>query len=221
MGRRTRPRALPPARHGTAGRDGARGSRARMAIAEMAARLLDEQPLWSCEQAKQRAALDLGLAEAGLMPGCEEVEAALAMHRRLFRPRYAEELRVLRLQALEAMQFLDQFSPRLVGALVTGRFSRTGPVSLHLFAESELEVRERLVPLKLVIQEEERPLRFRDGSVRRYPLLSFTREGIRYECSVLPELALREAPIGPGPGGVMDRWDTAVLARALEGAVPA
>jgi hypothetical protein len=113
----------------------------RRAIALAAARLMAEDGLTDYTAAKRKAARSLGAEHGEGLPTNEEIQTEL----RLYLSIYQEEeqnnrLRSLRQTALNAMLLLDEFQPRLTGAVLDGTAARYSPIHLQLVADSSKDV---------------------------------------------------------------------------------
>ncbi len=71
----------------------------------------------------------------------EAVDALAQLHEGDFR--YAQ-LFSMRVVALEYMQQLEAFSPRLIGSVSTGRIKKTSDIDIHIFTDSMEELRLRM-----------------------------------------------------------------------------
>ncbi|MFP4296081.1 MAG: hypothetical protein ACLFQH_09695 [Halothiobacillaceae bacterium] len=186
-------------------------------LLETAARLKVEDPQLGCHQALARAARQLGAA-GGRLPAdasCEALESAVKRYQALFRPAQPSRLRALRRSALEAMRFLDQFEPRLVGAVLSGTADELSSITLHLFAPTPEEVMLFLMAQKIPFDESTRQHRYRDGRVRRHPVFSFMAGDQAIDLVVFGEKELREAPVGAGETGQIKRATAARVERLL------
>lgn len=170
----------------------------------------------NCAGARRRAARELGLADHDAPP-CDLIEEAAKNYLRLFRPGHAGVLKSLREEAARAMRFLQDFEPRLVGSVLAGTADSHSVITLHLFADAPEEVMFHLLNHAIPFREGERAVRYRDGSVRSYPLYSFIAGGRPFDLVVMPEKALREAPAGVGEGGGMERASLRKLERLIAG----
>ena len=95
--------------------------RARLLLAQEAARIIVDQGIEDYRLAKTKAAERLGLSDRGSLPRNGEIEQALAEHLQLFRHEaQATLLRSMRVAALAAMRLLAPFKPRLVGPVLAG-----------------------------------------------------------------------------------------------------
>jgi len=96
-------------------------TQARHSVAQEAARIIVNQGIRDYRIAKQKAAERLGVNARGSLPGNAEIEAAVADHLQIFGGESHEGLlRLMRTAALSAMELLVNFSPRLVGPVLTG-----------------------------------------------------------------------------------------------------
>lgn len=112
-------------------------------IAVGAARLIADEGL-DYASAKRRAAREV-LGETanlrGVLPDNERVEEELRRHLRLFGgAEHRTLLTALRRHALKLMQRLQQFEPRLVGAVLNGTATEFSDLQLHLYSDDVKEV---------------------------------------------------------------------------------
>ena len=104
--------------------------RARLILAQEAARIIVEQGIDDFRIAKLKAAERLGMSGRGSLPGNAEIEKAVSEHLKLFgRELHIDLLRILRCAALTAMEMLAPFAPRLVGPVLQPGLHQ-GPVFL-------------------------------------------------------------------------------------------
>jgi len=193
------------------------GDRERQRIAQEAARLLRESGFHDPEEARRRAATRLGIANESLWPRLAQVELALREQQRLFdAQRQPQALQQRREAALQAMQFLQAFQPRLAGAVLSGSADAGSPVILHLHCD-DAEAIQRF------LQEQRIPAKARSWTMRttaraaaqRYPGWEFCADGIAFELRVLPEDALRQPPVAGDDGKPAPRATMAQLRQLL------
>lgn len=170
--------------------------RNRARVAQEAARLMSEHGIRDFHHAKMKAAQRLGIDEGQTLPRNEEIEQALREHQRLFQAdSQPPRLRRYREAALEAMQFLEAYQPRLVGAVMDGTSDAHSAVCLHLFCDDAeavmLFLREHGVP----VQTQIRRLRVNKNQSEAYPVLLFAADEVPFDLTVLPLDALRQAPL--------------------------
>jgi hypothetical protein len=171
-----------------------------------AARIMAEEGVRDYHAAKRRAAGRLGLPEEKNLPSNQEVETALVEYLRLFQGnRVDARARHLRAMALEAMQFLARFEPRLVGSVLSGTVTSTSAVELHLTADTPEEVGFFLADHGIPHEQYDRRLRFGGDRVETAPAFRFTADGVTIELTVLTPTAVREPPLSPVDGRPMRR----------------
>jgi hypothetical protein len=113
-------------------------------LAATAARLIAED---GCDYATaKRKAVQLVLGDAGvtrrkLLPDNDIVEAELRRYLRTFGgERHTARIGELRQLALALMEYLSQFNPHLVGAVLNGTATDHSALHLHLFTDSAKDV---------------------------------------------------------------------------------
>ncbi len=162
-------------------------TRNRIRIAQLSARLIVEEGINNYAEAKRKASERLGLDWRKNLPDDASVTAALLEYHRIFRfQRQSEFIRRLRQTALEAMEFLEPFSPRLVGTVLDGTAGEHNPILLHLYPDTPEEVIWKLIDA--TIHFDEAP----DLSVREHekrleiPVLVFSWNGQPIEARLYP-----------------------------------
>lgn len=201
---------------------GPRGN-ARQAVAAEAARLLAAGDETTMGAAKRRAAAMLGADRRGDQPNNIEVQAALAEHQRLFEPEeLAARLEYLRREAVNAMVYLEEFRPRLVGPVLYGTACDYTPVTLHVFTDEPEAVLRRLLELGVRFETDERELKYPDGSYRTRIVYGFERGEADFDLVVMPELETRQPPVSGIDGRPAERATVAEVRLLLDAAdVPA
>jgi hypothetical protein len=190
-------------------------NRLRQRIALEAARIMAEEGIDEHGLAKKKAAARMGLAEHRNMPRREEIEAALVEHQRLFgtadQSRHIAHLRKL---ALEAMRFLADFSPVLVGGVWSGNAGRFSPIRLHLFAHAPEDVMMKLMNARIPFEEKSHSLPREAELPGDQPALHFCVDGVRVELLLFPHAwkgrSLAKKGGQPG-GGTMKDVQTLML----------
>ncbi|GLQ96865.1 hypothetical protein GCM10007863_12850 [Dyella mobilis] len=104
------------------------------------------------------------------------------------------------------MRFLQDFEPRLVGAVLDGTADSHSAVCLHVFSDDPeaivIFLRERGIP----VETQTRRLRISREEQVEYPVLLFAADNLPFDLTVLPHDALRQAPL--------DRIDEKPMRRA-------
>lgn len=190
----------------------------RQHMAQIAARLMAEQGIRDFRVAKQKAAQHLGIdVRQSVLPRNSEIEAALAEHQRLFASEQQPvQLRAMRTAALQAMRLFAEFSPRLVGDVLSGLATDYSDIQLHLFAEQsesfDLFLQSQGIPFEIV----ERRYRFARDGHRFFPAFRFVAGDYRFEATLFSATGIREAPRSLVDGAPMARANATQLARLIE-----
>lgn len=194
-------------------------ARDRLRIAQEAARLITESGIHDFDQARRKAATRLGIHEDALLPRLADVELALREHQRLFTySTQPDALRQRRDSALQAMQFLQAFRPRLSGAVLSGVAGDTSPVILHLHSDDSEAIQHFLLDQRIPAEARTWSLQLAGQSARQhYPGWEFAADGIAFELVILPEDALRHPPVSADDGKPLPRATLAQLRQLLAG----
>ncbi len=189
----------------------------REIVAE-AARLICEERLTDYRLAKQKAAERLGLHARSQMPDNALIHEAVIEYQRLFGGQdYVDHLRALRQTAVQAMKLLAEFSPRLVGATVSGATTDAHLVRLHGFADKPEMLDVFLQNHGIPFETGDRRYRYPDGRVDDVPTCEFAAGEIGVEMAMFAIEDQRRAPLSPHDGLPMKRLDLAQAERlALE-----
>jgi len=183
--------------------------RARLMLAQEAARIIVEQGVRDYRAAKHKAAERLGMSARGSLPRNAEVELAVSEHLQLFgRASHAITLDEMRRSALNAMELLDTFTPRLVGPVLNGTADENSAVNLHVFSDSPEAVAVRLDELGISYGSYERRLkshRGRGATPDTFAGYRFDHGDVVVEATVFPVDGIRQAPISPIDGKPMKR----------------
>jgi hypothetical protein len=194
------------------------GADLRAQVAAEAARIIAEHGSGDPVAARRKAAARLGARHQHDLPGEAEIIAALREHQRLFGgARHAKGLRAQREAALEAMEFLQHFDPRLCGPVLEGTADGRSGVTLHLHADDSAEVLRWLDSHRIPHDESGRRVALADGSEVDAAVLGLSADGVPFELVVLPRLALRQPPIARLDRVVQRRAGRAELRRLLAG----
>lgn len=170
----------------------------RERLAYEAARIVLDQGMEDFDRARRKAAERIGVADRRHWPSNEAVQDAVLARRRLFLGQADEELlRRLRAAALEAMEQLELFSPRLVGGALSGALGSGSGIDLWLFADRAEDVIFTLLDRRIPWREAERSMRYPGGLRCVHPVFRFMAGDLRVELVVLPRRALRNPPLDP------------------------
>jgi predicted nucleotidyltransferase len=126
-----------------------------------------------------------------------------------------QNARRLREIAVQAMNFLVSFDPRLVGSVLSGNVTPTSEVQLHVSADSPEEIAlflgERAIPFELG----ERRVRFGGERYKNVAAYTFVADGVTVELSVFDPRTARETPLSPVDGQPIRRGNMRELVRLL------
>lgn len=196
---------------------GASGSdRARLVLAQEAARIIVEQGIDDFRIAKTKAAERLGMRTRGALPRNSEIETAVSEHLLLFGGEsHIDLLQNLRRSAITAMEILLQFEPRLVGPVLQGTANENSTINLHVFTDTPELVAFRFDEITLSYKPFERRLKSRRDRVETYAGFRFVQDDWPVEATVFPVDGMRQAPISPVDGRPMKRADRSSVERLL------
>ena len=194
-------------------------ARQRQQLAELAARLMRERGL-SLTGARDKAAVLLGTdARPGnpALPAESEIQQALQVQLALFSPQQRPcLLDEKRRGALEAMDFLRAFHPRLAGSVLDGTAQPADPVILHLHPDSPEEV-------PIFLEDQRLPARLRSAQVLmadgqlNVPCWHLVVDDTDFQLWVLPAAALQQAPLqSRGNPVAMERASAARLRSLIQ-----
>jgi hypothetical protein len=195
-----------------------RSDHLRRALAQEAARIMAEHGIGDFLLAKRKAAERMGLADtAAILPRNTEIEQALAEYQRLFGAEsHAETLNAQRRAALNAMLYLQEFEPRLVGSVLSGTATEHSDVQLHLFTDRAESVAIKLMDEGIPHQITEKRVRMNADRVLAYPGVRFELDDQSIEATVFPTDGIRQAPVSPVDGKPMRRASTTEVESLLD-----
>ncbi len=168
----------------------------RHRLAHEAARLMAEGGFRDYHQAKLTAAERLGIHADASLPRNREIEQALREYPRLFvgEPQL-QAVQSRRQAALRALEFLADFSPRLVGPVLDGTADANSPVLLQLHTDDADAVPRFLEEHRVPADARARHVRLDRKREGDFPVWLFGAEGLTFDLTVLPLEALRQAPL--------------------------
>lgn len=188
----------------------------RHRLAHEAARLMAEGGIRDFHQAKLKAASRLGIHDDASLPRNTEIEQALREYQRLFSgPGHGNELQRRRESALNALEFLHGFAPRLVGPVLDGTADANSAVLLHLHCDDPEAVHRFLDENGIPAESRTRRLRLDRERALDVPVWLFSAEELTFDLAVLPYDALRQAPLSPVDEKPMRRASVAQLRQLL------
>lgn len=178
-----------------------KSKQAKREVAAEAARIMVTQGQRNYLAAKQKAAERLGFSSALALPSNKDVETALKSYQNMYGGiERQEHLQCLRAAALEAMGFLEAFSPKLVGPVLDGTADHHSRVSLHVFSETPDEVSLFLADNAIAYRQETRRIRWYTGKHRDLALLITEAGEATVELCLYHTKDLRQSPPSPIDG---------------------
>jgi hypothetical protein len=173
----------------------------RLEVAAEAARIIATEGQNNYHAAKKKAAERIGVSERLALPSNVEVKDALRHYQRLYGGNaHTDNLELLRRTAVQAMQLLEKFTPRLVGTVLDGTANENSRISLHVFSDSSENLILYFLEKKIPFSQEQRQIRWHDGTHRTMPLVVFDLGGLTVELTVFAPVHLRQAPPSPIDG---------------------
>jgi len=168
--------------------------------------------------AKRKAAERLGASEYAVLPKNAEIDAALAEYQRLFAAdTHADTLAEQRRVAVDAMELLEEFEPRLVGPVLTGTATPHQEISLHLFSDSPEAVSLKLLEDHIQYKVSEHRVKMNAERVLQVPAVQFSVYDFPVDATVFPRDGIRQAPLSPSDGRPMRRAALEEVRALVEG----
>lgn len=188
----------------------------RRTIAAEAARIMSTQSLSNYRAAKQKAAERLGINLRTCLPSNAEVESALRAYQEIYGgQQHIDHLKKKRKAALSVMRALEPFFPRLVGPVLEGTADEHARVTLHVFNDPPDAVVIYLLDKGLVFRNQQRKIRWHDGTYRQVQLLLTNAEDVEVELALFRSMDLRQAPPSPVDGRPQKRAPISEVERLL------
>ena len=177
-----------------------------------------DQEIRDCRIAKEKAVERLGIpARRAILPSNKELMSSLKTRLLLFDGDGLARRCVSRLEAATSlMEFLDAFSPRLVGPLLMGVATARSPIDIHLFSDTLEEVQERLDVHGLRYELSEKQARINANGCKRVPCFRIDWQDSGCELQVFNTHGIRQAPICPIERRPMERASLSQVSRLRE-----
>lgn len=188
-------------------------SNTRHVVATEAARLLYRREFKEYYQAKREAARRQGTT---VLPTNQEIHKQLLLIADATEgPERTTRLRSMRSAALDVMERLEPFRPRLIGSVWTGHIRAGSDIDLHLYSDdlTEVEMRLQVHHLPYTVYRVQSK---RGQTVREFlHIKHHHRLGYDVEMTVYPEEEFHFHPICSITGGPIARADLSQLRQAL------
>lgn len=174
----------------------------RQLVAEEAARLIYDEGYRDYKLAKLKASQRLGTPQKShLQPSNEEVQDALKAYIQLYEAEaQAEILEKHRRIALEAMEFLQDFEPKLTGAVANETSGPLSTITIHLRPDTPESILFFLDEHRIPFQEQEKRISF-GRDVMDCPVFQLYADDVEVELVALPNNShFNQPPISPVTG---------------------
>ena len=181
-------------------------SRQRLLIAQQAAKILAKSGNRDYLAAKNKAVQNLGIVDTNQLPTNIEIEQALVEYQQLFcSNEQPEAVRTLRAAAIKAMKLFSDFSPKLVGSVLTGTSDTHSPIHLHVFADTSEEMTVFLINQKIPYEIGEQKVRYGQDVYETQPTFNFIAGDVRFLLTVFLSTGKKQIPLSPINGKMMER----------------
>lgn len=188
-------------------------------IADEAARVIAEHGIRDFALAKRKAAERLGLGARGALPSNAQIQERLVARQRLFEPDVHDaRIAKLRRVAANVMGSLEQFRPRLVGAVLDGTATINTAIELHVFSDAPEVVAATLEAGGSRIYDSQRRYRVGRDENAQIPGFEFMLDDEDVQVMVFPERGAHHAPQSPVDGRPMRRASRTAVIALLESA---
>jgi hypothetical protein len=186
-------------------------------VADEAARVMAEHGIRDFALAKRKAAERLGLGARGALPSNAQIQERLAARQRLFEPD-VHDARIAKLRRVAAgvMDLLEQFRPRLVGAVLDGTATINSAIELHVFSDAPEHVAATLEAGGSRVYDSQRRYRFGRDESPQIPGFELMLDDEEVQVMVFPERGAHHAPQSPVDGRPMRRASRAAVIALLE-----
>lgn len=170
-------------------------------IIQQAARLLAEGLEVDYFAAKTKAAKKLGYRGQQDLPTNLEIENELKKYQSIFySTTHPAVIKKKRLEALSAMQYLEQFEPRLVGSVLEGTATENSPIEIQLFVDSMKDVTFFMMDKKIPYEMGERQIRINKRESKQVPVIYFSAGEHDVNICVFPYKDIKQKHISPVTG---------------------
>lgn len=177
-----------------------------------------EEGINDFQHAKRKASSRLSIRENFLLPSNKEIELSLRERLRLFAHESTRfNLNHYRQTAIDVMEFLLPFRPRIVGGILENYVTPSSSINLHLFAQTPEEISLFLADHQISFKSVDKRFRYDRDRIEYIPVLQLSFEDIPIEGAIFPPKGLRQAPLSPVHGNPMKRSTVEQLRAKLFG----
>ncbi len=178
----------------------------RHQISVEAARIMSDEGVRDFQVAKRKAAERLCIPDNKHVPTNQEVEEALREYLELFHAKQLSgTLETLRSCAIEAMHFLAEFKPRLVGSVLSGTVTSESRIQIHVSADTPEDIAVLLTNHNIPFEENDKRLRYGGDRYETCLVYCFSADSNPIEVYVFDHKKGRETPLSSVDGRPMKR----------------
>ncbi len=190
----------------------------RQQISVEAARIMSDEGVRDFQVAKRKAAERLSIPDNKHVPTNQEVEEALREYLELFHAkRLSGTLEILRRCTIEAMRFLADFKPRVVGSVLSGIVTPESRIQIHVSADTPEDIGLLLDDHNIPFEENDKRLRYGGDRYKTCPVYCFSADSKPIEVYVFDHKKGRETPLSPVDGRPMKRATIKEVEKLLNG----
>ncbi len=190
----------------------------RQQISVEAARIMSDEGVRDFQVAKRKAAERLSISDNKHVPTNQEVEEALREYLELFHAkRLSGTLEILRRCTIEAMRFLADFKPRVVGSVLSGIVTPESRIQIHVSADTPEDIGLLLDDHNIPFEENDKRLRYGGDRYETCPVYCFSADSNPIEVYVFDHKKGRETPLSPVDGRPMKRATIKEVEKLLNG----
>jgi hypothetical protein len=190
----------------------------RQQISVEAARIMSDEGARDFQVAKRKAAERLSIPDNKHVPTNQEVEEALREYLELFHAkRLSGTLEILRRCTIEAMRFLADFKPRVVGSVLSGIVTPESRIQIHVSADTPEDIGLLLDDHNIPFEENDKRLRYGGDRYETCPVYCFSADSNPIEVYVFDHKKGRETPLSPVDGRPMKRATIKEVEKLLNG----
>ncbi len=160
----------------------------RTQIAQEAARIIIEDGLPNYQSAKLKAANRFGISNSECYLPCnEEIDDAMRQHHLIYSGIQQKQwITKQRRVALEAMEFLEAFSPRLTGPVLSGVSGQHATVVVHVFSDTPEAIIIRLLDAEVSFVEKSHDVMSTKGKLESFSRLCLDVDDTAIEVLMFP-----------------------------------
>ncbi|MGH1537845.1 MAG: hypothetical protein ACRBDX_07340 [Gammaproteobacteria bacterium] len=192
-----------------------RSDKLRYALAHETAKIITVEGVRDFHRAKLKASERLGNSQHGSLPSNFEIEQALSSFQKTFIPDYEQVLLVERQIALTIMQWLQNYSPFLVGSISGCAVGVNAPISIHISCETVESVVEVLEDKSMQLNSVERRLKLNNEFVL-LPTINFEYKNFEIDVVVFNQRQQHQQPKSKIQNRSMPRINIKALKELLE-----